>query len=181
MRLSLTLLICLLLTACSNQPAAGPAPQVISQRPDALTKLHSFRLIAPEQAITGAMPLPALYPQMAQLLSSQLQMRGYKKAPTADINVYYWLSVQDHPLQFKVDLPPPNALGPYQAIHQLRDETGTLRLRLTDAQGDIVFWEGTVITGLSPASDSRELLEQALQALTELIPHAARDDLKASQ
>jgi hypothetical protein len=78
---------------------------------------------------------------------------------------------RDGPLLFKADVPPPNPLGPYQAIHRLRDETGTLRLRLTDLDGRIL-WEGVISTGLSPARDSAELLGRAVQVLTEQIPLA---------
>ena len=106
---------------------------------------------------------------MPQLLRHGLSARGYHESQQPQLRVYYWLAVQDSPLTFKVDVPPPSPLGPYQAIHRLRDETGTLRLRLTDLD-ERILWEGVISTGLSPARDSGELLERAVQVLTEQIP-----------
>ena len=54
-------------------------------------------------------------------------------------------------------------MGPYLAIHRLRDETGTLRVRLVDLE-ERVLWEGMVSTGLSPARANPEQLELAVGA-----------------
>lgn len=79
--------------------------------------------------------------------------------------------MQGHPPEFKVDSAAPNPLGPRLAIHRRRDETGTLRVRLTDRAARLL-WEGAINSGLSPARDSAALLERATRALTEQIPAA---------
>ncbi|PTS83817.1 hypothetical protein DBR00_12545 [Pseudomonas sp. HMWF032] len=168
MRLFIVLLLCLALATCSNQL---PRAQVLTPASQALTGKHRFSLIAAEQAVQGQVPFAERYEQLEQLLREGLSNRGYQASPQAQIQVYYWLAVQDSPLDFKTDAAPPTLLGPYQAIHRLRDETGTLRLRLTTPNQDIL-WEGLISTGLSPARDSAELLERATQALLQQIPRA---------
>lgn len=128
MRLFIVLLLCLALATCSSQL---PLAQVLTPASAELTGKRSFSLIAAEQAVAGHMPFAERYAQLEQLLRAGLSARGYQANPQAEIQVYYWLAVQDSPLEFKVDAAPPTPLGPYQAIHRLRDETGTLRIRLT--------------------------------------------------
>ena len=168
MRVFLILLLCLALAACARHP---PRVQVLGSADTSLVGRHGFVLIEPRHSLQGEPPFAERYRQLPQLLRQGLVARGYHESQQPQLRVYYWLAVQDGPLTFKVDFPPPNALGPYQAIHRLRDETGTLRLRLTDLD-DGLLWEGVVSTGLSPARDSAELLERATQALTEQIPEA---------
>ena len=168
MRLFTVLLLCLALATCSSPP---PRVQVLAPANNELTGKHSFRLIAADQAVQGEVPFAERYEQLEQLLREGLSSRGYQASPTAEIQVYYWLAVQDSPLDFKVDTAPPTSLGPYQAIHRLRDETGSLRLRLT-TPAQVILWEGLISTGLSPAKDSAELLERATQALLQQIPMA---------
>ncbi|MDZ4332328.1 MAG: hypothetical protein U1A62_01515, partial [Pseudomonas sp.] len=120
----------------------------------------------------GDVPFAERYAQLEQLLREGLSARGYQANPQAEIQVYYWLAVQDSPLDFKIDAAPPTPLGPYQAIHRLRDETGTLRIRLT-TPAQHTLWEGLISTGLSPAKDSAELLERATQALLQQVPLAS--------
>lgn len=170
MRLFIALLLCLALATCSSQP---PRVQVVSPASAELTGRHSFSLIAAEQALSGELPFANRYAQLDQLLREGLSQLGYQASPQADIQVYYWLAVQDSPLDFKVEAAPPTPLGPYQAIHRLRDETGTLRIRLTTPEQQ-TLWEGLISTGLSPAKDSAELLERATQALLQQIPAATR-------
>ncbi|WP_422910394.1 hypothetical protein ACOCLD_00245 [Pseudomonas sp. MAC6] len=169
MRLFTVLLLCLALATCSSQP---PRVQVLTPASTELTGKHSFSLIAADQALQGEVPFAERYEQLEQLLREGLSNRGYQASPRAEIQVYYWLAVQDSPLDFKVDTAPPTSLGPYQAIHRLRDETGTLRLRLT-TPAQVILWEGLISTGLSPAKDSAELLERATQALLQQIPMAS--------
>ncbi|HZX16624.1 MAG TPA: DUF4136 domain-containing protein [Pseudomonas sp.] len=169
MRLFIVLLLCLALATCSSQLTRV---QVLTPASTELTGKRSFSLIAAEQAVEGDVPFAERYAQLEQLLREGLSARGYQANPQADIQVYYWLAVQDSPLDFKVDDAPPNPLGPYQAIHRLRDETGTLRIRLTTPEQQIL-WEGLISTGLSPAKDSAELLERATQALLQQIPMAS--------
>ncbi|MDV7784636.1 isochorismatase family protein, partial [Pseudomonas aeruginosa] len=40
---------------------------------------------------------------------------------TPQFRVYYWLALRDAPLEFRPDLPPTSGMGPYLAIHRLRD------------------------------------------------------------
>lgn len=169
MRLFIVLLLCLALATCSNQL---PRAQVLTPASAELTGKRSFSLIAAEQAVAGDVPFAERYAQLEQLLREGLSARGYQANPQAEIQVYYWLAVQDSPLDFKVDAAPPTPLGPYQAIHRLRDETGTLRVRLTTPEQQ-TLWEGLISTGLSPAKDSAELLERATQALLQQIPAAS--------
>ncbi|HLD66443.1 MAG TPA: hypothetical protein VJA19_10390 [Pseudomonas sp.] len=166
MRPVLLILLSLILSACSN-PA--PQVQVLHGASPALAGQQRFELQPPERAVDGALPFPERYAQLERLLSSGLEARGYRRSPPAQLRVYYWLALGDTPLEFRVDVPPPNALGPYQAIHRLRDETGTLRLRLTDLQ-DRTLWEGLASTGLSPARDSEALLARAVAALLQQVP-----------
>ncbi|NQD93952.1 DUF4136 domain-containing protein [Pseudomonas sp. CrR25] len=168
MRLFTVVLLCLGLATCTSQV---PQVQVLSLGDQELFGLRGYELVAPEPSLEGTLPFPTEYRQLPQLLRRGLSARGYHESRQPELRVYYWLAVRDAPLAFKVDPAPPTPLGPYQAIHLLRDETGTLRVRLTDLGGRRL-WEGLVNTGLSPARDSAELLERAAQALTERIPSA---------
>ncbi len=168
MRIFLVILLCLGLATCASHV---PQARILRAADASLAGYHSFELVDPQASLEGEAPFPERYRQLPQLLLHGLSARGYHESQQPQLHVYYWLAVQDSPLMFKVDLPPPNAPGPYQAIHRLRDETGTLRLRLTDLD-EHVLWEGVISTGLSPARDSAELLERAVQVLTEQIPMA---------
>ena len=168
MRLFIVLLLCLALATCSSQP---PRVQVINPASAELTQSRSFELIAAEQAVNGPLPFAERYRQLDQLLREGLAQRGYHASHEAQILVYYWLAVQDSPLDFHLEAAPPTPLGPYQALHRLRDSTGTLRIRLTTPEQQ-TLWEGLISTGLSPAKDSAELLERATQALLQQIPKA---------
>lgn len=170
MRVFLVLLLCLGLATCASHI---PQAQIITPANDALAWRHGFELIDPQSSLEGEAPFPERYRQLPQLLLHGLSARGYHESQQPQLRVYYWLAVRDEPLTFKVAVPPPNPLGPYQAIHRLRDETGMLRLRLTDLD-ERILWEGVISTGLSPARDSAELLERATRALTEQIPLATR-------
>ncbi|MCJ1886715.1 DUF4136 domain-containing protein [Pseudomonas sp. LA21] len=167
MRLFAILLLCLAVATCTN-----PMPRAqVSHTADArLSGLHDFQLMPPENAV-DALPYRNRYPLINAQVRQGLVERGYRESATPQIRVYYWLALQDAPLEFKVDVPPPDPLGPYLAIHRLRDETGTLRLRLTDAQ-EQTLWEGTVSTGLSPAHASAKLLQDAIDALLKQVPAA---------
>ncbi len=171
MRLFLVLLLCLVLATCSTHI---PSIQVLRPADSGLAIRHSFQLVPPEQALQSPAPYREHYIRLDPLLRQGLAARGYHESQSPELRVYYWLALQDAPLEFKVDQAPPNPLGPYQAIHRLRDETGTLRLRITDLDG-LVLWEGIASTGLSPSWDSAELLESAVEALTRQIPIAANE------
>lgn len=168
MRLFAILLLCLAVATCSNPV---PHAQVAHPAEARLDGLHDFQLMPPENAV-DTLPYRSRYPLINAQVRQGLIERGYRESAAPQIRVYYWLAVQDAPLEFKVDVPPPQPLGPYLAIHRLRDETGTLRLRLTDAQ-EQTLWEGTVSTGLSPAHASAALLQDAIGALIQQIPSAA--------
>ncbi len=168
MRLFAILLLCLAVATCSNPV---PHAQVAHPADARLAGLRDFQLMPPENAV-DALPYRSRYPLINAQVRQGLIERGYRESAAPQLRVYYWLALQDAPLEFKVDTPPPNPLGPYLAIHRLRDETGTLRLRLTDAQ-EQTLWEGTVSTGLSPAHASAALLQDAVGALLQQIPAAA--------
>ncbi|WP_137820012.1 DUF4136 domain-containing protein [Pseudomonas sp. 2FG] len=168
MRVFVVLLLCLALASCASH---SPQIRVVQAAAPALASRHSFQLLPPEQALSGELPLREQYAQLEPLLRQGLAERGYHESPQPELRVYYWLALHDTPLEFRVDTPPPNPLGAYQAIHRLHDETGTLRLRLTDLNGQ-VLWEGLASTGLSPAWDSTEQLQSAVAALLQQIPVA---------
>jgi hypothetical protein len=168
MRLFLVLLLCLALATCST---SIPQVRILQPATAGLAGRSSFQLVSPEQAVYGALPYPERYAQLGPLIRLALEERGYRGANDAQMRVYYWLAVSDQPLEFKVNQAPPSPLGPYQAIHRLHDETGTLRLRLTDPAGQIL-WEGLASTGLSPSWDSADLLESAVRTLVAQVPAA---------
>ena len=166
MRVFLIIMLCLGLATCASRI---PHVRVLTPATSSLQGHNNFELVDPLSSLAGALPYPERYAQLPQLLRHDLATRGYHESQQPQMRVYYWLAVQDSPLTFKVDAS--DSLGPYQAIHRLRDETGTLRLRLTDLN-DSILWEGLVSSGLSPARDSAELLERAVHVLTEQIPKA---------
>jgi|SRR5690606_1521325 len=169
MRTCLTLTTSLLLLACSTADTPPPV-EVLHSAADFGT-VHDYQLVAPDQAINGELPYPAGYPLLAKSLREGFADRGYQETREGALQVYYWLAIRETPLDYHVDMPPPNPLGPYQAIHRFSDETGTLRLRITDAGGK-VLWEGITRTGLSPAHQRNELLKHAVDALLEELPPA---------
>ena len=163
MRLFLVILLCLGLATCTSQI---PQARILSPADASLAGRYSFALIDPPgTAATDD------YRQLPQLLRQGLSARGYHESTQPQLRVHYWLAVQDSPLDFHVETAPPTPLGPYQALHRLRDSTGTLRIRLTTPEQHIL-WEGLSSTGLSPQRDSAELLERATQALLQQIPKA---------
>jgi hypothetical protein len=168
MRLFLVLLLCLALATCTRQL---PQVQLVQPAAEDLGELRDYRLIPPDLAVQGELPFGDDYIQLATLLRQGLATRGYRESPTPQMHVYYWLAMNDAPLEFRVDVPPPDTLGPYLAIHRLHDETGTLRVRLTDPDGRSL-WEGLVSTGLSPSRTSPERLETIVEALLQRLPAA---------
>lgn len=169
MRLFTVLLLCLAMATCSSNL---PRAQILTPASADLAGKHTFALVAAEQPEQGDAAFIERNAQLAQLLRAGLSARGYQVNPLAEIQVHYSLAMQDSPLDIRVDSAPPTPLGPYQAEHRLRDETGTLRIRLTTPTQQ-PLWEGLINTGLSPAKDSAELLERATQALLQQIPQAA--------
>ena len=167
MRLFAILLLCLAVATCTTQIPQARVTQPADAR---LSGLHDFQLMPPESAV-DALPYASRYPLINAWLRQGLEQQGYRDSPNPQLRVYYWLALRDAPLEFKVDAPPPQSLGPYLAIHRLHDETGTLRVRLTDLQ-DQVLWEGTVSTGLSPQHASSDLLQHAVDALVSQVPKA---------
>ncbi|KAF1055987.1 MAG: hypothetical protein GAK44_00321 [Pseudomonas delhiensis] len=163
------LLLCLALASCTHTPA--PQARVSHPANARLTGLQRFELMPPENAVE-ALPYRSRYPAINARLRQGLSEHGYRESSTPQIRVYYWLALQDAPLALKVDNPPAEPFGPYLAIHRLRDETGTLRLRLTDTTGQ-TLWEASVSTGLSPARSSAALLQAAIDALLQQLPPAA--------
>ena len=161
MRLFLVLLLCLALATCTRQL---PQVQLVQPAAEDLGELRDYRLIPPDLAVQGELPFGDDYIQLATLLRQGLATRGYRESPTPQMHVYYWLAVNDAPLEFRVDVPPPDT-------HRLRDETGTLRVRLTDPDGRSL-WEGLASTGLSPSRTSSERLEVAVEALLQRLPAA---------
>ncbi|HBO9562398.1 TPA: DUF4136 domain-containing protein [Pseudomonas aeruginosa] len=166
MRLFAIVLLCLVLATCASHiPSAR-----VTHPASALPGLQGFQLMPPEQAV-DALPYRNRYPLINAELRQGLATHGYHESATPQFRVYYWLALRDAPLEFRPDLPPTSGMGPYLAIHRLRDETGTLRVRLVDLE-ERVLWEGMVSTGLSPARANPEQLELAVGALLRLLPRA---------
>ena len=168
MRLPAILICCLALVACSTPPPDAQVTQAADKRLDGL---RNFQLMPPENAV-DALPYASRYPLLNAWLRQGLERQGYRESGQAQLRIYYWLALRDAALEFKADVPPPQSLGPYLAIHRLPDQTGTLRVRLTDLH-DQVLWEGTVSTGLSPQRTSSERLRHAVDALVAQVPKAA--------
>ncbi len=167
MRLFAIVLLCLVLATCASHI---PSAQVIHPASAGLPGLRGFQLMPPEQAV-DTLPYRNRYPLINAELRQGLAAHGYHESATPQFRVYYWLALRDTPLEFRPDLPPTSSMGPYLAIHRLRDETGTLRVRLVDLK-ESVLWEGTVSTGLSPARANPEQLELAVGALLQQLPRA---------
>ncbi|MES2819516.1 MAG: DUF4136 domain-containing protein [Pseudomonadota bacterium] len=162
------MLLCLLLSGCSS-----PTPRVALLQPSVaeLAGLRRFALQPAQPLPDEQVPDTLRTAQLEGLLRKGLQARGYEAGPPPQLRVAYWLTLTQQPLSYNVDPPAALALGPYQAIHRLQDETGTLRLRLTDVH-DRVLWEGLVSTGLSPSTQSAEAMERAVEALLLQLPKA---------
>ena len=164
---ALPILSCsLFLIACSTPDT--PTVDVLHTASQLGTR-HDYQLMAPQQAL--ALPYATGYPLFAQRLRQGLDARGYRETAEAPLQVHYWLAIRDTPVEYRVDMPPPNPLGPYQAIHRLPEETGALRVRITDADGQ-VLWEAQARTALSPMSERNARLQQAVDALLEELPAA---------
>ncbi|HBO5729439.1 DUF4136 domain-containing protein [Pseudomonas aeruginosa] len=168
MRLFAIVLLCLVLATCASHI---PSAQVIHPASAGLPGLRGFQLMPPEQAV-DTLPYRNRYPLINAELRQGLAAHGYHESATPQFRVYYWLALRDAPLEFRPDLPPTSGMGPYLAIHRLRDETGTLRVRLVDLE-ERVLWEGMVSTGLSPARANPEQLELAVGALLRQLPRAS--------
>lgn len=167
MRLFATILLCLALGACADHP---PGVRLTHPASAELPGLQSFQLMPPERAV-DALPYRSRYPLINAELRQGLAAHGYHESATPQFRVYYWLALRDAALEFRPDLPPTSSMGPYLAIHRLRDETGTLRVRLVDLE-ERILWEGTASTGLSPARANPEQLERAVGALLQQLPRA---------
>ena len=168
MRLFGVFLLCLLVATCASDL---PRAQVTVPASSHLAGLSHYQLIRPEQALKSEAPFAQRYAELSNYLEQSLNEHGFTNTGRPQVQVYYWLAVKDRQFDFTVDNPPALAQGPYQAIHRLRDRTGTLRVRLTDLNQQ-VLWEGTVDTGLSPERDRAELLQQAVEALLRQLPKA---------
>lgn len=168
MRLFGVFLLCLLVATCASDL---PRAQVVVPASNHLAGLSHYQLIRPEQALTSEAPFTQRYAELSSYLEQALNEHGFTNTAQAQVLVFYWLAVQDRQLEFAPSNPSALVQGPYQAIHRLRDRTGTLRVRLTDLNQQ-VLWEGTVDTGLSPERDRAELLQQAVEALLRQLPQA---------
>ncbi|WP_017939846.1 DUF4136 domain-containing protein [Zestomonas thermotolerans] len=168
MRVIALILLCLGLATCASHI---PQIHVVQSATPELAGRQSFQLMPPEQAKSAPAPYPQRYAELGPLLRQGLLERGYRDSQTPQLLAYYWLTLDDHPLEYRVDISPPEELGPYQAVHRLRDEAGTLRLRLASPDGQ-VLWEGTVSTGLSPGRYRVDYLQRAVRALLQQLPEA---------
>lgn len=160
------LLFTLLLAGC-----ASPAPQVlvVQTATPSLGTRHTFELLAPSTNPEGQLPPPTDYTTVERSLRQGLLNHGYREVKKADLRVAYTLTLNETPLEFRVDNPPNNPLGSYLAVHRFQDESVTLRLRVSD-RADKTLWQGLITTGLSPSWQRDELLHTAVTTLLQQIP-----------
>ena len=159
-------LLSLLLAGCSS-----PSPQVlvVQTATPSLGDRHTFEILPPSTRPDGELPPTRDYAQVRANLRQGLLNRGYLEAKKADVRVAYTLTLNEAPIEFRVDTPPPNGLGSYLAVHRLQDESITLRLRISD-RGNKILWQGLITTSLSPSWQREELLRAAVVALMQQIP-----------
>ncbi len=160
------LLLCLLLAGC-----ASPSPQVlvVQTATPSLGTHHSFEMLPPSTNTDGELPPTSDYTQIDASLRQGLLNHGYRESKKADLRVAYSLTLNETPLEFRVDNPPSNPLGSYLAVHRFQDENITLRLRVSD-RSDKTLWQGLISTSLSPSWQRDELLHAAVVTLLQQIP-----------
>jgi len=160
------LFLSLLLAGCSS-----PSPQVlvVQTATPSLGQRHTFEMLPPSTSPDGQLPPTRDYAQVRANLRQGLLNRGYVEAKKAEVRVAYTLTLNEAPLEFRVDTPPPNPLGSYLAVHRFQDESITLRLRVSD-RANKTLWQGLITTSLSPSWQREELLRAAVVALMQQIP-----------
>ncbi|MGY4533601.1 hypothetical protein ACVW0Y_002733 [Pseudomonas sp. TE3786] len=160
------LLLSLLLAGCST-----PAPQVlvVQTATPSLGSHHSFEMLPPSTSTEGQLPPTSDYAHVEASLRQGLLNHGYRESKKAEVRVAYALTLNETPLEFRVDNPPNNPLGSYLAVHRFQDESATLRLRVSD-RADKTLWQGLITTSLSPSWQRDELLRAAVVSLLQQIP-----------
>lgn len=162
-------LLSLLLAGCASTP---PQVLVVQTATPALATRHSFEMLPPSTNPSGELPPKTDYGQVEAGLRQGLLNHGYHESKKAELRVAYSLTLNEAPLEFRVDNPPEglgNQLGSYLAVHRFKDESATLRLRISD-RADKTLWQGLITTRLSPSWQREELLKAAVTALLQQIP-----------
>ncbi|VTL99658.1 Uncharacterised protein [Pseudomonas aeruginosa] len=167
MRLFATILLCLALGACADHP---PGVRLTHPASAELPGLQGFQLMPPERAV-DALPYRSRYPLINAELRQGLGGPRLPRERHPAVPRLLLAGAARRSAGIPPDLPPTSSMGPYLAIHRLRDETGTLRVRLVDLE-ERILWEGTASTGLSPARANPEQLERAVGALLQQLPRA---------
>jgi hypothetical protein len=161
------LLLSLLLAGCAT---SSPQVLVVQTATPSLGTRHSFEMLPPSTNNTdGQLPPTADYAQVEASLRQGLLNHGYRESKKAEVRVAYTLTLNETPLEFRVDNPPNNPLGSYLAVHRFQDESVTLRLRVND-RADKTLWQGLITTSLSPSWQRAELLHAAVVTLLQQIP-----------
>jgi hypothetical protein len=160
------LLFTLLLAGC-----ASPAPQVlvVQTATPSLGTRHTFEMLTPSTNPQGQLPPTSDYAHVERALRQGLLNHGYREEKKADLQVAYTLTLNETPLEFRVDNPPNNPLGSYLAVHRFQDETVTLRLRVSD-RADKTLWQGLITISISPSWQREVLLHDAVTTLLLQIP-----------
>ncbi|MEN0108899.1 MAG: DUF4136 domain-containing protein [Pseudomonas sp.] len=160
------LLLSLLLAGCTT---SSPQVLVVQTATPSLGSRHSFEMLPPTTNNAGQLPPTADYAQVEASLRQGLLNRGYRENKKADVRVAYSLTLNETPLEFRVDNPPTSPLGSYLAVHRFQDENVTLRLRISD-RADRTLWQGLITASLSPSWQRAALLHEATQTLLQQIP-----------
>ncbi len=160
------LLLSLLLAGCAT---SSPQVLVVQTATPSLGTHHTFEMLPPSTNTDGQLPPTTDYALVEAGLRQGLLNHGYREAKKADVRVAYTLTLNETPLEFRVDNPPNNPLGSYLAVHRFQDENVTLRLRVSD-RADKTLWQGLITTSLSPSWQREALLHEAVVTLLEQIP-----------
>jgi hypothetical protein len=160
------LLLSLLLAGCAT---SSPQVLVVQTATASLGSRHTFEMLPPRTSTDGKLPPTSDYAQVEASLRQGLLNHGYKESQKAEVRVAYSLTLNETPLEFRVDNPPNNPLGSYLAVHRFQDENVTFRLRISD-RADKTLWQGLITASLSPSWQRAALLHEAVGTLLEQIP-----------
>ena len=160
------LLLSLLLAGCAT---SSPQVLVVQTATPSLGTRHTFEMLPPSTSTDGQLPPVADYAQVEASLRQGLLNHGYRESRKAEVRVAYAMTLNETPLEFRVDNPPNNPLGSYLAVHRFQDESVTLRLRISD-RADKTLWQGLITASLSPSWQRGELLHAAVVTLLQQIP-----------
>lgn len=128
--------------------------------------LHRFQLESPPG--TGKADRTRLLAIESALIRG-LHERGYQESSPPQFRIAYRFETADKPFLVQTDSPPPSLLGPYQTVHLLHDQSGLLRIKWLDLNGN-TLWEGLTEISLYPARQNHRHLKNAVDAMLAQMP-----------